>query len=657
MEITTPLGDDLLFHGMHAREELSRLFEYQVDLLSPNAEIDLDRILGQHVTVRLLVSEDSTRYFSGHVTRFTQSGTLGRYHRYSATVSPWLWFLTRTADCRIFQDKTVPDILRDVFADHAMADVTFELTGSYRTWTYCVQYRETDFNFVSRLMEQEGIYYYFRHTDGHDTMVLADSTSSHRTAPGYEQVRFVAPEEYSRPEAEVITSWTLSRAIQPGVYVHDDYDMERPSVELRRTTQQPRNYSPSDYEVYDYPGEYLQTADGDHYATVRMEELATQFETAQAETTCRGLGAGHLFTLDGGPRSDQDREHLVVAASYDLAFGGYEGLPGGSEAASFACRFTAMSSQQQFRPARTTPKPFVQGPQTAVIVGPPGDEIYTDQYGRVKVQFHWDRRGEKNENSSCWMRVSYPWAGKAWGGIQIPRIGQEVIVDFLEGDPDQPIITGRVYNTEHMPPYDLPAKKTQSGMKSRSSKDGAAEDFNEIRFEDLKGKEEIYVHAEKDFTRVVENNDALKVGFEKKSAGNQIIEVYHDQNETVGNNQTVKIGGPRGGSQTIEIAKDQKVTLKRGDRTVTVEMGNDSLRLKMGNRSVKLDLGKISEEAMQSIEFKVGQSSVKIDQTGVTVKGMLVKIEGTIQTQVKGLMTQVNGDAMLTAKGGIVMIG
>jgi type VI secretion system secreted protein VgrG len=398
--------------------------------------------------------------------------------------------------------------------------------------------------------------------------VLADSTSSHGTSPGYEQVRFVAPEQYTRPEAEVITSWTLSREIQPDVYVHDDYDMERPSVELKRTKPQPRNYSPSDFEVYDYPGEYIQTADGDHYATVRMDEFGTQFETAQAVTTCRGLGAGHLFTLDGCPRSDQDREHLIVAASYDLSFGGYEGLPGGSQAASFACRFTAMSSQQQFRPARTTPKPFVQGPQTAVVVGPPGDEIYTDQYGRVKVQFHWDRRGNKDENSSCWMRVSYPWAGKAWGGIQIPRIGQEVIVDFLEGDPDQPIITGRVYNAEQMPPYDLPANKTQSGMKSRSSKGGGPANFNEIRFEDKKGKEQLYVHAEKNQDIEVENDETHWVGHDRAKTidRDETTHIKRDRTETVDNNETITIHGNR----TETVDKQENIWV-HGHRTRTVD--------------------------------------------------------------------------------------
>jgi type VI secretion system VgrG family protein len=476
MEITTPLGDDVLFHGMHAREEMGRLSEFQLDLLSPKNDINLDDILGKNVTVKLALPDDNTRYFNGFVSRFAQGGKYGRYHRYFAAVRPWLWFLTRTSDCRIFQDMTVPDIVKAVFGDEKTADFKFELTGKYRKWTYCVQYRETDFNFVSRLMEEEGISYYIKHTDGHNTVVLTDSTGKHTPSPGYDTLPFIAPDQLVRPELEHISSWDFSREIQPGVYVHDDYDLERPSVELKTTKILSRGYTPSDYEIYDYPGHYLQKADGEQYAGVRIDEYGSQFETAQAVTNARGVCVGSLFTLEDCPREDQNCEHLVLAASYDLEFSDYEAMPEGS-GTSYRCSFVAMSSKQQFRPRRRTPKPFVQGPQTAVVVGPSGDEIYTDKYGRVKVQFHWDRYGKKDENSSCWIRVSHPWAGKGWGAVSTPRIGQEVIVDFLEGDPDQPIITGRVYNAENQPPFGFPAGAVISGVKSDTHKGGG---YNEM---------------------------------------------------------------------------------------------------------------------------------------------------------------------------------
>ena len=575
MEITTPLPEeDLLFHGMHAREELSRLSEYQLDLLSPKPDIDVDAILGQNVTVKLALPDDSTRHFNGFVTRFSQSGRLGRYYRYAAIVRPWLWFLTRTTDCRIFQEMTVPDIVKQVFEDHETADFRFELTGSYRKWVYCVQYRETDFNFISRLLEHEGIYYYVRHAEGHNTIVLTDSTSKHTATPGYETLPFISPAQVVRPGIEHISSWEFSREIQPGAYVHDDYDMERPSVELRTRKTLSRGYSPSTYEVYDYPGAYLQKSDGEQAADVRINELGTQFETARASTNARGVSAGALFTLEDCEREDQNCEHLILAASHDLEFSEYEAMPQGA-GTHYRCSFTAMTSRQQFRPRRATPKPFVQGPQTAVVVGPAGDQIHTDKYGRVKVQFHWDRYGEKNENSSCWIRVSHPWAGKGWGSVATPRIGQEVIVDFLEGDPDQPIITGRVYNAEQTPPFGFPAGAVISGIKSDTHKGGG---YNEISADDTAGNEKITIHAQYDMNTTVEHDQTTTV----HNCRTDVIDV--DDSETVGANQTIHIvanqtitvDGNReesvGGTETITITGHRSETVNGGE-DVTVNGG------------------------------------------------------------------------------------
>jgi len=576
MDIATPLGEGvLLFHGMRGHEELARISEYHLDLLSDNGDIDVDAILGKNVTIKLGLPDDSTRYFNGFVTRFSQGQVHGRYFTYSATVHPWLWFLTRTADCRIFQEMTVPDIIKKVFADHGTADFKLELTSTYRKWTYCVQYRETDFNFVSRLMEQEGIYYYFRHTEGHNTMVLTDSCSKHVPSAGYEKIPFIAPDKLVRPELEHIGSWQFSREIQPGKYVHKDYDLERPSVDLKTQKVIAYTCAEGSHEVFDYPGAYLQKGDGEQLALVRIDELGTQFETANGTSNARGIAVGALFTLEDCPRADQNCEHLVMAANYDLQFADYEALEGGGT--SYQCTFAAMSTKQQFRPRRATPKPFVQGPQTAVVVGPGGDEIYTDQFGRVKVQFHWDRLGKKDENSSCWMRVSHPWAGKGWGAVSTPRIGQEVIVDFLEGDPDQPIITGRIYNAEQMPPYELPANKTQSGIKTRSSTGGSPDNFNEIRFEDKKGEEQLFIHAEKnqdievekdethwvghDRTKTIDNDETVLVKHDRKEQvdNDETILIKHDQIKTVQNDLTQTVQNNRsrtvGGHETVRIAK------------------------------------------------------------------------------------------------------
>jgi type VI secretion system secreted protein VgrG len=577
LQIKTPLDDDdLLIYRMRVREELGRMSEFEIDLLSPKGDIDFDKIVGQDVTVKLALPDDSVRYFHGFVTRFVQSGTHGRYFAYHAVVHPWLWFLTRTANCRIFQDQKVPDILKEVLEQHFAAAVKFELTGNYRTWDYCVQYRETDFNFVSRLMEQEGIYYYFRHAEGRATMVLADSYSAHETWKDYEQIPFIRVDRLMRTDAERITEWHLAREIQPGAYVIKDFDFTKPSTDLKVNYKIKRKHERSNYEVFDFPGEYLETADGEHYVHARLEELQSEFELAHGVGNARGIAVGYIFKLTGQPRQDQNAEYLVVKTDIDLEAGEYESLDQ-SSLPSYSCNFTVIRSSEAFRPARSTPKPIVQGPQTAIVVGPSGDEIYTDKYGRVKVQFHWDRLGKSDENSSCWIRVAHHWAGKNWGMIAIPRMGQEVIIDFLDGDPDEPIITGRVYNAEQMPPYDLPANKTQTGIKSRSSLKGTGANFNEIRFEDKKGSEQVYIHAEKNQDNVVENDATKTVGHDRtKSIGHdETTSVSHDRTESVGNNESITIGVNRtekvGANETIDIGSNRKISVGASE-TATVAL-------------------------------------------------------------------------------------
>ena len=656
MEIVTPLGEDvLLFHSMNAREEMNRLFEYHVDLLSAKDDINLDEILGKNVTIKLALPQDETRFFNGYVTRFSQGGTLGRFRRYHATVRPWLWFLTRTTDCRIFQDQTVPDILKAVFADHAAAEFKFELTSTYRKRTYCVQYRETDLNFISRLMEEEGIGWYFRHTEGHNTLVLTDSTSMHAAVPGYETLSFISDLEQVRPELEHIRGWDFSREIQPGVYVHDDYDLERPSVELRTSRSLPRNYTPSDYEVFDYPGLYQQKADGEHYAAVRIDELGSQFELAQGKTNARGLAVGFLLKLEEHPRTDQNREYLVVSAACDLLFENYESLPD-PRPTNYSCAFVAMPASQQFRPRRRTRKPFVQGPQTAFVVGPAGEEIFTDELGRVRVQFHWDRRGKNDQHSSCWIRVSQYWAGKGWGSIHIPRIGHEVIVDFLEGDPDQPIVVGRVYNGTNVPPYSLPDNKTQSGVKSRSSLQGTPDNFNEIRFEDKKGEEEINVHAERNLSTSVEADESRSVGHDRSTTidHDDVLTVKHDRKIIVkeGNETHVIEKGQRSTNVKLLDKLDAKDIEHHatghvhviGDGYVSVVSGQNGMQVYPGfvavgtdqmANSTKYDGGGILVHGVPKVTIEAGGSKIEIDGSGI-------KISSSAPVEVTGSMIKLN---------------
>ncbi len=474
--ITTPLGDDvLLLREMTMTEELGRFFTIDLELLSTTENIIFEDLLGQKVTVWLDIFEDEQRFFNGHVSRFSQFGNQGSFAVYKATVHPWLWFLTRTSDCCIFQQKTVPDIIKDVFRRHGYTDFEERLSGSYRTWEYCVQYRETDFNFVSRLMEQEGIYYYFKHEEEKHTLILSDAYSSHEPVPGYESILYYPPDDSTVRDEESISNWDISKQVQPGIYALNEYDFKRPKANLEVSSNIARDYSASDFEVYDYPGEYVESAEGDSYVRTRIEELHAQYELAQGQSDARGIMCGGLFELSEYPREDQDREYLVIAATHTIYSDAFESSSGGGGPI-YSNSFSVIDSQTSFRPERITPKPMVQGLQTAIVVGPSGEEIWTDEYGRVKVQFHWDRYGESNENSSCWVRVSQSWAGSTWGAMHLPHVGHEVILSFVEGDPDRPIITGRVYNGVNKPADSLPAEQHKSVIRSFGDNDIVVED-------------------------------------------------------------------------------------------------------------------------------------------------------------------------------------
>jgi len=555
--VKTPLDDDVLvLRGMHGTEELGRLFRYELSLASDDQAIDANDLLGKPVTVWLELADESKRYFNGFVSRFVQSGSTTTQATYQASIRPWLWFLTREADCRIFQELTVPEIVQKVFEDNGFSEFELSLSGSYEPWVYCVQYRETDFNFVSRLLEQEGIYYFFKHEDGKHTLVLADAYGAHAPIPGNEQVPFtISPENV---HVECISEMSITQEVHTGVYSLRDYDFEQPSLDLTAQTKQEGKYAHAGFEIYDYPGEYLTSSGGSATTKTRIQEIACQHERVTGTGTARGFTPGGLFTLTDFPRDDQNREYLVLATTHEIQPAAFEtgGAAGGPVC---VCGFVAIDSKIPFRPARLTPKPVIQGPQTAIVVGPGGDEIYTDEFARVKVQFHWDREGQKDEKSSCWIRVAQVWAGEAWGGIQIPRMGQEVMVEFLEGDPDQPIITGRVYNGEKKPPYALPANMTQSGIKSRSTKGGGEDNFNEIRFEDKKGSEELYIHAEKDHRNITENNRSEDVGHDRS------LHVGNNKSETVDSNKSITVGG----SHTESIGSNKSLTVS-GNHTETI---------------------------------------------------------------------------------------
>ncbi|WP_374980900.1 type VI secretion system tip protein TssI/VgrG [Pseudomonas solani] len=557
-KVSSPLGPNVLvLDRLDGHEELGRLFDYELSLVSENYSIKLDALLGKPMGVSLELPDGSQRYFHGIACRCSQTSGTGQFAGYQISLRPWFWLLSRTSDCRIFQNKTVPDIIKQVFRDLGFSDFEDSLSRSYREWEYCVQYRETSFEFVSRLMEQEGIYYYFRHEKERHVLVLSDAYGAHKTVADYASVPYYPLEDQMR-ERDHIYEWYLAREVQPGSLALNDYDFQRPSARLEVRSTVSRSHSNAEHPLYDYPGEYVQSKDGEQYARNRIEAIQTQFERVQLRTNARGLGCGHLFKMTGYPRDDQNREYLIVGARYSVSQESYEsGSAGG--VLQFESALDCIEAAQAFRPMPTTIKPIVQGPQTAMVVGPKGEEIWTDQYGRVKVHFYWDRHDQSNENSSCWMRVSQAWAGKNWGHIQIPRIGQEVIVSFLEGDPDRPIITGRVYNAEQTVPYELPANATQSGTKSRSSKGGTPANFNEIRMEDKKGEEQLFIHAEKNQDIEVENDETHWVGHDRTKTidHDETVHVKHDRTETVDNNETITIGVDR----TEKVGNNEKITI------------------------------------------------------------------------------------------------
>jgi type VI secretion system secreted protein VgrG len=694
MAVTTPLGKDvLLLVAFTGSEAVSQLFHFRLELLAENqTEVPFDRLLGQKITISLNLSSNQKRYINGLCNRVSQGKRDAVFTSYYLEIVPQFWLLTKRAQSRIFQHVSVPDILKKVLTG---LDVAYELQGSFAPRDYCTQYRESDYDFASRLMEEEGIYYFFKHTaDGHE-MVVANTPQSHPELSAQGPIIYEELTGGLRDE-ERVTAWEKVQELRSGKYTLWDHCFELPhkhleadkqildGIQAGKASHKLKVGGNEKLEIYDYPGGYAQRFDGvdrgggdqpadlqkifednKRTAEIRMQQEAVPGLVIQGISGCRQFICGHKFTLTR--HFSADGQYLLTGVQHTASLAA-DYRSGEGEKLVYQNRFTCIPLALPYRPARVTPKPAVRGTQTAVVVGSPGEEIFTDKYGRVKVQFHWDREGKSNADSSCWVRVGTLWAGKQWGSIYIPRIGQEVIVDFLEGDPDNPIIIGSVYNAEQMPPYKLPDNKTQSGLKTRSTLQGGPPNFNELRFEDKKGSEDITFHAEKDFHREVENDDDLKVGHD------QTIEIKNNRTEKVkeGDEKVTIEKGNRTilvetGDDTHEVKQGNRQVLvdtgndtheiKMGNREVKIDMGNDTLTISMGNQTTKLDLGKSETEAMQSIELKVGQSSIKVDQTGVTIQGLMVQIQGQVQTQVKGLITQVSADAMLQMQGAVTMIG
>lgn len=614
LNFLTPLGPDkFLLRSFSGEEGISELFHFHLDLLSEDPNVGFDDIVGKNVTLSVRLSATGTaRYINGHVSRFSQLPGEERLTHYQAEVVPWLWFLTRTADCKIFQNMNVLDIVKKVFQDFNFTDFEDQTQKTYPKWEYCVQYRETAFNFVSRLMEQEGVFYFFKHENGKHTLVLGDVPSVHKPCPDQFRVMFDRSALLeARHEEDVVYGWKQEQEMRAGKYAVCDYNFETPATRLNTEVDSAINQGGNHrFEIYDYPGIYLNRGEGDTLAKVRIEEQEAVHALFYGESDCRTLASGFKFDLYGYERQDQNATYVLTHIAHSGEEGGFYSGQGSSTDSSYKNTFTAIEAPVPFRPPRVAPKPLIHGTQTAVVVGPSGEEIYVDKYGRVKVQFHWDRLGKLDQASSCWIRVAEPVAGKGWGEVWTPRIGQEVVVSFLEGDPDRPLITGSVYNAVQMPPYTLPDEQTKSTFKSYSSKGGGG--FNEIRFEDKKGSEQVFIHGERNLDVRVKNDRFEILGGESHLivTKDQLELVKQDKHLYVKGDQNEKVDG------TVSLKAGQNIQIKAG-QNCALDAGQE-IHLKAGMNLVI--------ESGTALTLKVGGNFVNINSGGIFIKGSMVMI-------------------------------
>src|SRR5713101_1734646 len=630
MSIKSPLGKDtLLLHSFSGHEGMSQLFHFSADFLSENHSISFKDIVGKQVTLQVHHSGDDKRHWNGFVNRFAHAGREERFSHYTAQVVPWMWFLTRTADCQIFQQRTIPDIVKKVFQDHGFQDFQDRTQGTYPQREYVVQYRETAFNFVSRLMEEYGIFYFFEHDQNTHKLIFADKPQVHKNCPVQNKVRFNYAPGSTVLHEDIVDNWGAEQELRPGKCALTDYNFQTPNTSLMANVQTVAEIGGNTkYEIYDYPGIHTKKSEGDTTTKVRMEEEEALHHLITGSGNCRSFASGYKFDLDEHSRQDMNGDFLLPEVTHSASVGdSYSGSGAGSQE-TYTNHFTCIPFAVPYRPQRVTPKPIVQGPQTAVVVGPAGEEIYPDKYGRVKVQFFWDRLGKKDENSSCWVRVSQPWAGKNWGSINIPRIGQEVIVEFLEGDPDRPIITGRVYNDEQMPPYALPDNMTRTTFLSRSTKGGGSANFNELRFEDKKDSEQIFLNAEKDMDHRVEKDSREFIGNDRhlivkndqkeKVEGEQHIQIVKDRNEKVGGDASLEVSGNQNDKvgQNMSLQVGQNLQEKSG-QNYAHEAGME-IHLKAGMNVVI--------EAGLQLTIKASGGFINIGPAGVAIQGTLVLI-------------------------------
>ncbi len=614
------------------REQLGRPFEGQLTILSTDASIDLAKQLKSPVAIRIDIPNGGSSWLHGYVGRLENLGPEMRLTRYRATLVSCIGLLKHSGGCRIFQNQSAIDIVRKIFADRGLA-TTLEtrLNRQYPKREYCVQYAESDFNFVTRLLEEEGIYYFFTYSKDKHALILADDVHAHRTANGNEAIEYrTGP---GTRLDEYLTNFSAGSQFGTGGVELNDYDFQKPRAKLQ--AQQLSASADKDWRWYHHPGRYIATDRGQQLARTRQEAFDAAAAWATLEGTPRSVRCGDVFKLKNHPLAARNQEYLVTGSTCDITVAGQHS--GESSSFNFEVSLTVQPSKVPFRSSRSYERPSVNGPQVATVCGKAGEEIWTDNYGRIKVQFPWDRDGKSDDHSSCWIRVAQAWTGKNWGAMSVPRIGEEVVVEFLDGDPDQPIVVGRVYNADQMPPDALAAAQAKTIFRTRSTKGGDATTFHELSFDDTKDKELIYLHSERDMKRVIENDDHTTVGFEKKSPGDQTLDVYHDQTVTIGK-------GSGSGSQKMIVEKD---------RTITIAQGNDTLTVTKGNLTIKVSAGDTLVESAKSIVLKCGNSTISMKPAEIKINSPSISICADGPFKAQGANSTIIASGKLSMQGGI----
>ncbi|UQO33014.1 type VI secretion system Vgr family protein [Burkholderia cepacia] len=684
--IQTPMKgrSDLVLVDFQCAEGLSQNFEIHASLASQDPNIELKKLIGQPVTITLQLTDalasSEERYFHGYVASFTHLDNDGGFTVYSAVIVPWLWMLSRRRDIRVFQEENTEDILSKVFQEYGkIASFEFRLSKGTKNRSYCTQYRETDLEFVERLMQEDGLFFFFEHAkDGHK-LIITDNSIAAKPIDGRSPVL-----QYTKDEAldnlAVVTSFQASRQLESNSVGLKTFDYKVPHARrfVSGGTEVNQGEVPS-YEVYDYLGEhgFADSDRGEELTRFRTQALAANSKVFVGTSTSRRLSPCRYFELDDhydhGDAKPEDRQFLITSVTHS----GTNNYQAGEGAGSYQCSFTCIRKKIPYRPVFTIERPSIIGPQTAIVVGPEGEEIYTDNLGRVKVQFHWDRLGKRNQSSSCWVRVGQPWAGRGFGMIQIPRIGDEVVVIFLDGNPDRPLIISSVYNSGNMPPWGLPANATQSGILTRSTKTGNVNTANAIRFEDKKGAEEVWLHAEKDQRLEVEHDESHWVGNDRTKVidHDETVHVKHDRTETVDNNETLHIGVDRtetvGNNETLTVGGNRNETIQGMENLLIALTSTETVglakALTVGGGyqltvagAVNTSAGLASAEevglskttmvgktytitAGDRIELKTGSAVLIMESNGhITLRGTQLLIEGSGPVQINGKDVDVN---------------